>query len=91
MELSQTLAQPINLLHYSLYVHNLQVDLESSGLGARVGDTYTGGPTYAEDIPRGAAKHASHCSKLCTSMEINTSLHLDKTEAMVFGCRHSHY
>jgi len=35
----------INLLHYSLYVHNLQVDLESSGLGARVGDTYTGGPT----------------------------------------------
>lgn len=50
MELSQTLAQPISLLHYSLYVHNLQVDLESSGLGARVGDTYTGGPTYAEDI-----------------------------------------
>ena len=36
-------------LLYSLYVNDLLVELENSGLGARLGNIYTGAPMYADD------------------------------------------
>ena len=35
---------------YNLYVDDLLVELKNSGLGARVGDIYTGAPMYADDL-----------------------------------------
>ena len=37
-------------LLYSLYVNDLLVELENSGLGARLGNIYTGAPMYADDL-----------------------------------------
>ena len=37
-------------LLYSLYVNDLLVELESLGLGARLGNVYTGAPMYADDL-----------------------------------------
>ena len=34
----------------SLYVNDLLVELENSGLGARLGNIYTGAPMYADDL-----------------------------------------
>ena len=35
---------------YNLYVNDLLVELENSGLGARVGDIFTGASMYADDL-----------------------------------------
>ena len=37
-------------LLYSLYVNDLLVELENSGLGARLGNIYTAAPMYADDL-----------------------------------------
>ena len=37
-------------LPYNLYVNDLLVELENSGLGARLGNIYTGAPMYADDL-----------------------------------------
>ena len=35
---------------YNLYVNDLLLELENSGLGARLGDIFTGAPMYADDL-----------------------------------------
>ena len=35
---------------YKLYVNDLLLELENSGLGARLGDIFTGAPMYADDL-----------------------------------------
>ena len=35
---------------YNLYVNELLVELENSGLGARLGNIYTGALMYADDL-----------------------------------------
>ena len=35
---------------YSLYVNDLLVELENSGMGARLENIYTGAPMYADDL-----------------------------------------
>ena len=70
----------------------LLVELENSGLGARLGNIYTGAPMYADDL----ALIATSPVELQTMLDIvqtyaqkwRYSLHPGKTKIMVFGCRH---
>ena len=76
---------------YNLYVNDLLVDLENSGLGARVGDIFTGAPMYADDL----ALIASSPEELQGMLDIvqtyaqkwRYSLHPGKSKVMVFGSR----
>ena len=79
-------------LLYSLYVNDLLVELENSGLGARLGNIYSGAPMYADDL----ALIATSPEELQGMLDIvqtyaqkwRYSLHPGKTKIMVFGCRH---
>lgn len=76
---------------YNLYVNDLLVELENSGLGARVGDIFTGAPMYADDL----ALIASSPEELQGMLDIvqtyaqkwRYSLHPGKSKVMVFGSR----
>jgi len=40
----------LSLLLYSLFVNDLLVTLEQSGLGVKIGNVYCGAPMYADDL-----------------------------------------
>ena len=78
-------------LLYSLYVNDLLVELENSGLGARLGNIYTGAPMYADDLALIATSPEELQGMLDIVQEYaqkwRYSLRPGKSKVMVFGCR----